>query len=79
MYNYDRLLARIISRYKNRFKFAQEIGISPTSLYNKLENKQDFKQGEIIKIAELLGIRDDEIMAYFFDYKVVKNASDENG
>lgn len=68
-YNYNKLRGRIREMYGTQEKFAEAVQISKTSISNKLNNITDFSQSEILKSAELLNIKTEEIGEYFFYYK----------
>ena len=70
--DYSKLLGRIVEKYGTQFNFAKILGISERSLSLKLNSKVGFKQSEIVKSCELLGIEDVEIAEYFFVIKVQK-------
>lgn len=66
MYNYSKLLGRIKERGYTQVLLAKEIGLSETSLNLTLNNKRDFRQDEIERLADVLDIRAVEYEAYFF-------------
>lgn len=70
MFNFDKLLGRIIEKYGTRKAFASDMGMSESSLCDRLNGKIPFKMEEIWKAANLLDIRPDEIGEYFFTLKV---------
>ena len=70
VYNYDKLIGRIIEIFRSRAKFSVAMGISERTLSLKLNNEIDFKQDEIIKACDLLSIEHTEIPIYFFDINV---------
>lgn len=53
------------SGYKNYF-IAEKIGISRQSFLNKLNNRSEFKAGEIQKLFDLLGLNEKERTSIFF-------------
>ena len=69
-YDYSMLLGRIKECGFTQETLAQAIRISESTLNLKLNNKASFKQHEIRMICKVLGIRKDEIGAYFFKEKV---------
>lgn len=69
-YEYSKLLGKIIEVCGSQVVFAKQIGLSERSVSLKLNNKTMFKQDEITKTADILGIPTDEILAYFFTLKV---------
>ena len=77
-FDYAKLKDLIIStksdsnKYYNRTTFSAKIGISYYTLLIKLISDVSFTQGEIIKISELLNIKNEEIPKYFFELKIEK-------
>lgn len=70
MFDYKRLLGRIVEKCDTQARFAQLMGLSERSISLKLNGKVDFKQSEIDKACTILDISADEIPAYFFNVKV---------
>lgn len=70
MYDYSKLLGRIIEKFKSQANFSEAIGLSERSLSRKLTGKVDFKQSEIAKVCKLLELTDTDIPSYFFTLKV---------
>ena len=65
-FNYSKLRGKIKEVFNTQAAFAKEMGISTTSLSEKLNNKVEFTQKEIEKTIELLHIPKEEIPMYFF-------------
>lgn len=65
-YDYSLLRGRIKKKFGTDKEFSQALGIDPTSLSNKLNNKSYFSQEEIEKSCTLLEIDKNEINGYFF-------------
>lgn len=72
-FKYNKLLGRIIEVYGTRQKFADAMGFSDNALRNKLNGDSVFKQDEIFRACELLGIKACEIHLYFFTTGVQKS------
>ena len=70
MYDYSKLLAKIIEQYHSRFQFALEVGLTAQTLNAKLNNKRSFTQREIEFIIKELNIDRSEIVDYFFTHKL---------
>ena len=70
MYDYSKLIGRIVTVFGTRFDFAFELGMTPQTLTNKLRNRQPWNQEQIEKACELLGIPRSEITDYFFNLNV---------
>lgn len=69
-FDYRRLLGRIREKCQTQALFAEQIGISRTSLNKRLNNLLDFSQDEILKACRILEIDFNEIPVYFFALKV---------
>lgn len=65
-YDYDKLSGKIVEKYKTQFRFAEAMGLSERSISLKMNGKVGFKQSEITRACELLGIKEKEICEYFF-------------
>lgn len=65
MVNENLLKAKIIEKGIERKVLAERLGISPTSLNYKLNNKTEFKCSEIQLLSQILGISKDKDR-YFF-------------
>ena len=65
-YKYNKLLGRIKEIYGTQEKFAEALGIGRVSLSQRLNNKLDFSQTEMLKSCQLLDIQTDKIAIYFF-------------
>lgn len=66
VYDYDELIGKIKSKGFNMDKFAKEIRMNPATFSTKINNKSEFKQGEMIKILRLLDEPISKIEFYFF-------------
>lgn len=66
-FNFDRLIGRIIEKFKTRENFASNVPISIPTLISKLNGKVDFKSREIVRFCELLEIDVKEIPYFFYD------------
>lgn len=69
-YNYSKLIGKIKEFKYTQKQFAQKIGISECSLNLALNNKRNFRQDEITRAANELGLKSHEIEAYFFTHEV---------
>ena len=65
-YDYSKLRGRIVEKKGNIKKFSSDLGISETSLSNKLNNKTSFTQDEILESIFILEIDNKCIKDYFF-------------
>lgn len=74
-FNYELLLKKIDSHYnmsKLEYKInalSKDIKIKIYRLRNILENESYFEIDEIVHICEILDIKKEEILKYFFNYK----------
>jgi hypothetical protein len=68
-FDYTKLRGRIREKYAILEEFARNIGILPVTLTAKLNNADNFTQSEIDKMRVFLGIRDEEIIEFFFEKK----------
>ncbi|MEE0095600.1 MAG: DUF739 family protein [Oscillospiraceae bacterium] len=69
-YDYSRLAGKITKKYCTQAKFAEAMNLSERTISLKLNGKIDWKQAEIKKACELLGIGVTKIPDYFFTVKV---------
>lgn len=74
-YEYGKLRGRIRECFIQQSEFAQKLGISETSLSNKLNNKTAFDQDEIYRVIEMFDLSAEETLAYFFTTKVDKKST----
>lgn len=68
--DYSRLRGRIVERYGSQMSFAKAMNISERTLSLKMSGKRDWKQLEIRRAINLLGLSDGDIVDYFFKLKV---------
>ncbi len=69
-FDYSKLRGKIKEMFGTQANLANEIGISRACLSDKLNEKSDFSQPEILLMCEKLGIDTEEISTYFFTRKV---------
>ena len=67
LYNYSKLIGRIIEKFGTQAAFAEAMKLSERSISLKLNNKVEWKQGEILCASKLLNFSQMEIPDYFFD------------
>lgn len=72
-FDYSKLRGKIKEVYGTQDNFAAKLGIGRVSLSQRLNNLLNFSQEEINKSCEILGIKKEEIPAYFFTIKVQKH------
>lgn len=66
IFDYSKLKGKIKEIYGTQSSFSSKLGLSTVSLSAKLNNDMDFRQEEIQKCVQLLGIQNNEIHSYFF-------------
>ena len=73
MFDFSKLIGRIIEKYGTREAFADAIGMAQSALSARLNNKVPFKPVEmwLISSPDILDIHCCEIGVYFFTPKVL--------
>lgn len=66
MFDHSKLRGRIRELFGTEKAFAEELGMSPTSLSARLNNRTDFTIKEILRAAELLQLGPIEADRMFF-------------
>lgn len=69
--DFSRLSGKIVEKYGTQYNFAIAIGLSERSLSQKLNNRVGWRDEEIERAVQLLGLDINDIPAYFFT-KVVQ-------
>lgn len=69
-YDYSKLLGRMKEMHETQASLAKKVGISAASLNLRLGNTLNFKQDDMLKIADALEIAPDDIPAYFFVHQL---------
>ena len=69
-FDYSKLRGRIREKYQTEKRFAASMGMSRTSLSQKLNNGLDFTQNQLVRAAKLLDISSSAFGEYFFTAKV---------
>ena len=72
-FDYAKLRGKIRERFDTERNFAAAMGIGRVAMSQKLNNESDFTRKQMLKAAELLGIKPEEFVAYFFTEKVQKH------
>lgn len=65
-YNYSKLLGKMRECGETQDSMAKKLKISVCSLNQKLNNRSDFKQSEILCASDILGIALADVQEYFF-------------
>lgn len=73
VFDYSRLRGLAKERGKTQEAIAAVAGMKEATFSQKINNNSEFKQGEILKICEVLSIPHEQIHAYFFTPKVQKS------
>lgn len=68
--NAEKLRALAQSKGYSVPKLAQAIGLGKKAMYFKLAGKAQFTLDNISRVADVLGLNDEEIIAVFFEKKV---------
>lgn len=69
-FDFGKLRGRIVEKYGSQAAFARAFGVSKNTFSKKMNNKTRFTSGDIVKMADMLGIPDSEVGTYFFTRKV---------
>lgn len=72
IFDYSKLIGRIVEKFGTKKKFANAIGQSSTNLCNKLTGKTQISSEDIANWCPLLQIDYIDIPLYFFVLKVKK-------
>ena len=72
-FDYSKLLGKIKEKGFTLAEFAKCIGIASSTFSLKLSGEGYFRQPEMIKMCDVLGVAYKEIPIYFFTLKVQKN------
>lgn len=72
-FDYSKLKGKIAEVFQTQGRFAEALSIGRVSLSQRLNNKSDFSQSEMMKSAELLNLPKDQIPVYFFADNVQKS------
>lgn len=64
--DFSRLSGKIVEKYGTQYNFAIAIGLSERSLSLKLNNRVGWKDEEMERAIDLLGLELNDIPAYFF-------------
>ena len=65
-FNYSKLVGKIVEVFGTQLRFSEAMGLSERTISLKLNSKIEWKQGEIAKACDLLGIETGDIPTYFF-------------
>lgn len=65
-YDYRKLLEKIVEVFGKQYVFAKQMNWSERTCSLKLGNKVDWKQSDIVRACEVLGISVNDISTYFF-------------
>ena len=70
IYDYSKLKGRIVEKMGSQTNFAKALGKSDRTLSLKMRNKVDWRQDEMTKAMDILGIPVGDVVKYFFTVKV---------
>ena len=68
-FNYAKLTGKIVEVFGSQKEYAKYMGWAERTASEKLNNNTSFKQDEILKTCEGLGLTEIDIPAYFFTKK----------
>ena len=68
--NYAKLRGLIREVFETEEKFGMAMGVSKSTISQKLSGKTQWKMGEVAEACRLLGIRIEDAHTYFFARKV---------
>lgn len=68
--NYNKLIGKIVEVFGTRAVFARQMNWSERTCSLKLNGKVDWRQDEMVKACDLLGIQHIDIPDYFFALEV---------
>ncbi len=71
--DYSKLLGKMKEKGITQSELAKQIGISETSLNKKLNGGSQFRQEEMLKILDCIGVNIESVSLYFFAKKLVKS------
>ncbi len=66
MYDYSKLKGKIAEKGYTKCSLSKALKMHPNSLSYRLDNKLEFKQDDMVKICDVLGIKHKDIPVYFF-------------
>lgn len=70
MFDYQKLKAKIMEKFKTQAAFAEAMGMSLTALNQRLNGAVEWKTPEMVKACALLEVELSEAWEYFFNKKV---------
>lgn len=70
VYDYSKLNGRIKEKFGTQSAFALAVGLSERSLSLKLSSARGWKQEQIMRAIDTLGLKQKDIQPYFFTVKV---------
>lgn len=65
-FNYSKLNGKIVEIFTTQSNFARAMGVSDRTISLKLNNKRSWRQDEIQRALQLLGLSSRDIQPYFF-------------
>ena len=66
MFNYSKLKGKIVEVCGSQCEFATRMGVSERTISNKMQQKKWWKQNEMVKAMNILGVDESELREYFF-------------
>lgn len=72
-WDYSKLKGKIKEKFSTQDNFAEALGMSRTSLSQRLNNQLEFSQNEIARAMNLLGEDEANMVQFFYTPKVQKH------
>ena len=70
IFDYSKLRGQIAEKCGSQKRFANAMGVTPSAISLKLNNKLYFSQDDILRAISVLGIEPVSISSYFFTRKL---------
>ena len=74
-FDYSKLRGRIVEKFGTLGAFSDAMNINRSTIATRFNGESAWRQDDIIKACELLGIETADIPAYFFAEEVVKSST----
>ena len=72
-FDYSKLSGKIVEVFGTRRKFAEAMDWSERTLSLKMNSRRAWRQSDICRAINLLGLNDEDIPSYFFTPEVQNN------
>jgi len=78
-FNYSKLTGKIVEVFGSQREYAKFMGWAERTASDKLNNKAQYKQNEVMKTLCALGLSTDDIPTYFFTINAQKHEVSTGG